>query len=56
MSWHTLEATGSASANDAAYVQREFLLPRAATKLRFGCMAGAVSEKCELDDVSLFGQ
>ena len=54
-SWRTLEATGSSSANDAAYVQREFTLPKAATKLRFGCMAGAVSEKCEVDDVSLFG-
>jgi hypothetical protein len=55
-SWHTLEATGSASANDAAYVQKEFDLPAGATRLRFGCMAGAVSEKCEVDDVSLFGQ
>ncbi len=55
-SWHTLEATGSASANDTTYVQREFDLPKAATKLRFGCMAGAVSEKCEVDDVSLFGR
>ncbi len=54
-SWHTLEATGNASANDAAYVQWEFELPKAATRLRFGCMAGAVSEKCEVDDVSLFG-
>jgi hypothetical protein len=54
--WHTLEATGKASANDAAYVQKEFTLPRGATRLRFGCMAGAVSEKCEIDDVSLFGQ
>jgi hypothetical protein len=55
-SWHTLEATGSASANDAAYVQKEFTLPSTAKQLRFGCMAGAVSEKCEVDDVSLFGQ
>jgi hypothetical protein len=55
-SWHALEATGSASANDAAYVQKEFDLPNGATRLRFGCMAGAVSEKCEVDDVSLFGQ
>jgi hypothetical protein len=53
-SWHTLEATGSASANDAAYVRRQFILPNPATRLRFGCMAGAVSEKCEVDDVSLF--
>ena len=55
-SWHTIEATGSASANDAAYIQAEATLPKGATKLRFGCMAGAVSEKCEVDDVSLFGQ
>ena len=54
--WRTIEATGSASANDSAYVQVEFTLPKTATKLRFGCMAGAVSEKCEVDDVSLFGQ
>ena len=37
------------------FVQREYELPKAATRLRFGCMAGAVSEKCEVDDVSLFG-
>ena len=55
-SWHALETTGSASANDAAYIQKEFDLPNGATRLRFGCMAGAVSEKCEVDDVSLFGQ
>jgi hypothetical protein len=55
-SWHTLEATGGASANDVAYVQKEFTLPSSATKIRFGCMAGAVSEKCQVDDVSLFGQ
>ena len=54
-SWHTLEATGSASANDATYVRKEFILPSWATGLRFGCKAGAVSEKCEIDDVSLFG-
>ena len=53
--WHTLEATGSASANDATYVRKEFILPSLATSIRFGCKAGAVSEKCELDDVSLFG-
>jgi hypothetical protein len=54
--WHTLEATGSGSANDATYVQKEFILPSGATGLRFGCKAGAVSEKCEVDDVSVFGQ
>jgi hypothetical protein len=53
--WHPLEATGSSSANDATYIQKEFILPHAATSLRFGCKAGAVSEKCEIDDVSLFG-
>lgn len=54
--WRTIEATGSASANNSAYVQVEFTLPKTATRLRFGCMAGAVSEKCLVDDVSLFGQ
>jgi hypothetical protein len=53
-SWHTLEATGSASANDAAYLRKEFVLPAGTKALRFGCMAGAVSEKCEVDDVTLF--
>lgn len=51
--WHSLEATGASSANDAAYSRMSFALPRQATRIRFACMAGAVSEKCEVDDVAL---
>lgn len=54
--WHSLEATGSASANDSAYARMSYPLPKQATKVRFLCMAGAVSEKCEIDDVSLLAQ
>ncbi len=54
--WHSLEATGAASANDSAYSRMSFPLPKQATRVRFVCMAGAVSEKCEVDDVSLLAQ
>jgi len=54
--WHSLEATGRASANDSGYSRMSYPLPKQATRVRFVCMAGAVSEKCEVDDVSLLAQ
>jgi len=51
--WITLEATGSNSANNAAYIYKEYALPTTATKIRYQCMAGAVSEFCYVDDVKI---
>ncbi len=58
VSWQTAEQTGGASANDAAYVFKEFTLPASADnnanlKVRFECTAGAVSEFCRVDNVKL---
>lgn len=56
--WQILEQTGSASANDASYVYKEFALPLSAEnnpsfKIKFECTAGAVSEFCRVDNVKL---
>ena len=60
-SWQILEQTGSASANDAAYVYKTYTLPatagnNAAFKIRFECTAGATSEYCRIDNVVVKGQ
>jgi hypothetical protein len=57
-SWNVLEQTGSNSANDAAYMYKEFSLPGGAGNnpgfmIRFECTAGAVSEFCRLDNFKL---
>ncbi|RLB65489.1 MAG: hypothetical protein DRI90_01860 [Deltaproteobacteria bacterium] len=56
VTWIYVEETGSASANDAAYVHRAFSLPPGAENeagfaIRFECTAGAVSESCNVDGV-----
>ncbi len=56
--WQVLEQTGSNSANDAAYLYKEFNLPtnagnNANFKVKFECTAGAVSEFCRVDDVKV---
>ncbi len=56
--WNILEQTGSNSANDAAYVSKEFNLPSSADnnanfKIKFECTAGATSEYCRVDDVNI---
>lgn len=56
--WQILEQTGSASADNAAYVYKEFLLPSSANnnsnfKIRFECTAGATSEYCRVDNVKI---
>ncbi len=57
-SWYILEQSGSASANDAGYVLKSFILPASANnnpslRIRFECTAGAVSEFCRIDNVNL---
>jgi len=59
--WQILEQTGSASANDAGYVYKEYSLPMNAGEnlnfaIRFECTAGAVSEFCRVDDIEITGQ
>ena len=59
--WNVLEQTSSNSANDASYIQKSFSLPISASnnpnfKIRFECTAGAVSEYCRVDNISLLAQ
>ncbi len=55
--WQVLEQTGSASANDANYLYKEYSLPSSAGnanfKIRFECTSGATSEYCRVDNVKL---
>lgn len=54
--WITLEATGSSSANDATYQYKEYVLPSTTSKIRYQCMAGAVSESCYVDNVVIIAE
>jgi len=59
-SWITVEQLGSSSANDADYSIRSFILPSTANDnldliIKFDCEAGAVSESCRVDNISLSG-
>ena len=59
-SWNILEQTGGSSANDASYLSRSFSLSSNANnnanfKIKFECTAGAVSEYCRVDNVSISG-
>lgn len=56
--WTAMEATGASTANDATYQQRSFVLPTGADNktsfaIRFSCLAGAVSEICRVDNVTI---
>ena len=58
--WIPLEGTGGASANDGAYLFRTYSLgvgadDSSALKIRFECTAGAVTEFCRVDNVTLNG-
>ena len=58
--WVMLEQTGGNSANDAAYVSREYSPGSGANnnanfKIKIECTAGAVSEYCRVDSVNIFG-
>jgi hypothetical protein len=60
-SWNVMEETGSVSANDAAYVHKQFVLPSAAGNnpafaIKFECTAGATSEYCRVDNVEITGE
>jgi hypothetical protein len=56
--WTTVEETLDTSANDASYVYKTFALGSGAANrtdftIRFECTAGAVSEYCRVDNVSV---
>ncbi|MEK6926018.1 MAG: hypothetical protein AABW50_01950 [Nanoarchaeota archaeon] len=58
--WTILEQTGSVSADDASYLQRSFNLSNMGNnnsnlKIKFECTAGAVSEFCRVDNVTVIG-
>ncbi|MEK6858737.1 MAG: PRC-barrel domain-containing protein [Nanoarchaeota archaeon] len=58
--WVMLEQTGSSSANDAAYVMRNWSLGVAASNklnltIRFECTAGAATEFCRIDNFNITG-
>jgi len=58
--WTIVEQTGSAAANDASYILKSFILPLTANnnpnfKIKFECTAGAVSEFCRTDNVTIRG-
>jgi len=58
--WIILEQTGGSSADDAGYIFKEFNLSTNADnnanfRIKFECTAGAVSEFCRVDNVSISG-
>ena len=58
--WFVLENTGGGSANDAGYINRSYNLSYSASnnpnfKIRFECTAGATSEYCRVDNVTIAG-
>jgi glutamine amidotransferase-like uncharacterized protein len=60
-SWNVMEETGASSANDAAYVQKQFVLPAPAGDnpafgIKFECTAGATTEYCRVDNVEVTGE
>ncbi len=59
-SWIVLEQTGGASADDASYLLRSFNLSNVGNnnsnlRIKFECTAGAVSEFCRVDNVTITG-
>ncbi|MDO8509064.1 MAG: PRC-barrel domain-containing protein [Nanoarchaeota archaeon] len=58
--WEILESTGGSSANEASYSLKNFNLSSHANdnpylQIKFECTAGATSEYCRIDNVSLTG-
>ncbi len=58
--WTILEQTAGASANDASYLFSEYNLTTVANnnldfRIKFECTAGAVSEYCRVDNLTLVG-
>jgi glutamine amidotransferase-like uncharacterized protein len=54
--WYYVENLGSSSENNDAYVAKSFNIPTTATKIRFMCECGAVSEYCYVDNVKVIGE
>ncbi len=54
--WYSVEHLGSARASDSNFVFKSFSIPSTATKIRFKCECGAVSEKCYVDNVRIVGE
>jgi hypothetical protein len=55
-SWTSVEHLGSSNENNANFVFKSFSIPNTASKVRFKCEVGAVSEKCYVDDVKILGE
>ncbi|MFA5856909.1 MAG: hypothetical protein WC867_06110 [Candidatus Pacearchaeota archaeon] len=56
--WHEIERSNSA--NDASYVEKQFNLTSSANnnsnfKIKFECTAGAISEYCRIDNLTISG-
>jgi glutamine amidotransferase-like uncharacterized protein len=56
LSWVSVEHLGSSSENNADFVFKSFSIPNSASKVRFKCEVGAVSEKCFVDNVRILGE
>jgi hypothetical protein len=54
--WKVLEQLGSKSENNADFIKMNFQIPTSATKIRFMCECGAVSEMCYVDNVRIVAQ
>ncbi len=54
--WNAVESLGSGNANDGSYLFKNFSIPTTATKVRFMCECGAVSEKCYVDNVKVIAE
>jgi glutamine amidotransferase-like uncharacterized protein len=53
--WTTIEHLGSSTENNNNFIFKSYSLPNSATKIRFKCEVGAVSEKCYVDNVKVTG-
>ncbi len=51
--WHSVEHLGSSSENNANFLFKKFSIPSSASKIRFKCECGAVSEMCYIDNVKI---
>ena len=58
--WIIIEQTGAGSVDDLSYEHKNFLMPASADnntnyQIKFECTAGAVSEFCRLDNITISG-
>jgi glutamine amidotransferase-like uncharacterized protein len=54
--WNSVEHLGSGRENNANFVFKSHTIPNTASKIRFKCECGAVSEKCYVDNVKILGE